>query len=275
MPGPTDEASSRRVAVHDLDGADIAWREAGAGDTILFLHGLGGSRTAWEPQLEALSAAWRCVAWDMPGYGRSRPIEPLTFDAIAAAVVRLLDLIGVERAHLCGLSFGGHHAMHTALRHPRRVASLILADTSPAFGLDGTDAGDWIRSRTDALDAGLSPGDIAERVIDSVGGPTFAGRERERTIAAFRRIPADGLRAACECLPTHDVRDRLHEIAAPTLVVQGELDRETPLAYAETLAAGIPGARLAVIPGVGHLTPAEAPDEFNALVQGFLERPER
>ena len=93
-----------------------------------------GSRTAWEPQLEALSDRWRCVAWDMPGYGGSAPISPLTFEAIADAVAELFDRLGVEAAHLCGLSFGGHHALHTALRHPSRVRSLVLANTSAAFG---------------------------------------------------------------------------------------------------------------------------------------------
>ena len=151
------------------------------------------------------------------------------------------------------------------------MRSLVLADTSPAFGLDGTDPEEWRRARTDALDAGLTPADIAEPVLRSVTGPDFGGREFDRTIASFGRISSDGLRAACACLPTHDVRDRLDRIACPTLVVQGELDEETPLAYAELLADGIAGARLEVIPAVGHYTPAEAPEAFNTLVRSFLE----
>ena len=254
----------------DVDG-DPAWREAGSGDAIVLLHGLGGSRTAWEPQLADLGARWRCIAWDMPGYGASPPVHPLTFPAIADAVVRLLDAAEVEAAHLCGLSFGGQHALHAALAHPDRVRSLVLADTSPAFGLDGTDPDQWRRARTDALDAGRTPADIADAVIRSVAGPGFTGAEFDRTVAAFGRISSDGLRAACHCLPTHDVRDRLDRITCPTLVIQGELDRETPLAYARALADGIADARLEVIAGVGHLTPAEAPERFNELVAAFVE----
>lgn len=254
----------------DVD-ADPSWRECGSGDVVVFLHGLGGTRTAWEPQLEALADRWRCVAWDMPGYGTSPAVVPLTFETIATAVVRLLDDLGADRAHLVGLSFGGQHALHTALASPERVRSLVLADTSPAFGLDGTDPDEWRRARTDALDAGLTPADIAEPVLASVTGPRFGGRELERTIASFGRISSDGLRAACACLPTHDVRDRLAEITCPTLVVQGELDQETPLAYAQMLASGIRGARLEVIPGVGHYTPAEDPVAFNRVVRTFLE----
>ena len=257
------------VRVRDVDGA-ISWREAGDGDVVLFLHGLGGSRTAWEPQIEALSERWRCVAWDMPGYGASAPVSPLTFEAIADAVAGLLDQLGTDAAHLCGLSFGGHHALHTALHHPYRVRSLVLADTSAAFGGDGTDPDEWRRLQTAPLDAGLSLADIADEVIAGITAPGFEGAERDRTAAAFARIPAAGFRAACQLLPSHDVRNRLSEIQATTLVIVGELDEETPPAYAAELDEGIQNSRLEVVPAAGHLSPAEAPDVFNRLVGQFL-----
>ena len=250
----------------------IAYCSAGTGQPVLFLHGLGGSATAWEPQLEDLSDTFRCIAWDLPGYGDSDPIVPLTFPLIADAAVRLLDELGIERSDVVGLSFGGQQALHLALAHPDRVSRLVLADTSARFGADGTDVEEWKRLRLDPLDAGMTPAEMAPTVVDAITAPGFAGRERERTIAAFSRIPADGLRAAVECLPTHDVTARLVEIAAPTLVIAGELDDETPVAYAEALAEGLPDAELRVIDGVGHLTPAEAPDEFDTLVREFLTR---
>ena len=248
----------------------IAYRAVGSGPTVLFLHGLGGSRTAWEPQLEALLDEFRCVAWDMPGYGESDPIDPLTFEAIADAAVGLLDALSVDRAHVVGLSFGGQQALHLALRHPNRVDRLVLADTSARFGADGTDPDEWMRLRLAPLDAGQIPADMAAPVIDAITAPGFTGRERNRTIDAFGRIPPDGFRAAVRCLPTHDVADRLHEIEARTLVIVGERDDETPIPYAEALAAGVPHSELLVIPGVGHLTPAEAPAAFNAAVRTFL-----
>ena len=148
----------------DMDGP-LAWRERGRGAPVVFLHGLGGSRTSWEPQLADLSAGFRCIAWDMPGYGASAPIQPLTFAGIADAVARLLDKAGVDRAHLVGESFGGMHALHAALRHPDRISRLVLANTSPAFGADGTDADAWRRARLAPLDAGHTPADIAEQVL--------------------------------------------------------------------------------------------------------------
>lgn len=237
---------------------------------MVFLHGLGGSRTAWEPQLESLSDQWRCVAWDMPGYGASSPMNPLTFEAIADAIAGLLDRLGAEAAHLCGLSFGGHHALNTALRHPSRVRSLVLVNTSAAFGGDGTDPDQWRRERTAFLDAGLTLADIAAPVIDSITAPGFEGVERDRTIAAFARVPEAGFRAACQLLTTHDVRHRLGEVTVPTLVIVGELDEETPPAYGEELHAAIASSRLEIISAVGHISPAEAPEQFNALVREFL-----
>lgn len=257
----------------DVDGSPVAWREAGPadGDLVLLLHGLGGSRTAWEPQLAALAAAGhRAVAWDMPGYGASDAVEPLTFAAIADAAVELLDVLGVGRAHLVGLSFGGQHALHVVLRHPDRVASLVLADTSAVFGADGTDRDVWIASRLAAIDAGATPADLARPVLTAIAGPGFDGTDLDAAVAAFSRIGVDGFRAAVRCLPDHDVVDRLGEITAPTLVIVGELDTETPVSYAEVLADGIAGARLVVVPDAGHLTPSESPDTFNRHLVGFL-----
>ncbi len=264
------EPSSAVATATDVD-ATLAWRERGAGDPVLFLHGLGGSRTSWEPQLDGLADAFRCIAWDMPGYGASAPSEPLTFAAIADSVVRLLDAAGVQRAHLVGESFGGMHALHTALRHPDRVARLVLANTSPAFGIDGTDPGTWQAARLAPLDAGGTPADIAEDVLTSIAGPALSDGALAMRVAGFARIPAAGLRAAVECLPAHDVRERLGAIASPALVVAGELDAETPVTYSRILADALPTAELVVLDGVGHLAVSETPRTFNGLVRRFLE----
>ncbi len=258
----------------DVDGP-LAWRERGQGDAVVFLHGLGGSRTSWAPQLEDLSATFRCIAWDMPGYGVSAPVAPLTFAAIADAVARLLDSAGVERAHLVGESFGGMHALHTALRHPDRVGRLVLANTSGAFGLDGTDPDAWRAARLAPLDAGLTSADIAEDVLTSIAGPGLSTKMLAMRTAGFARIPTAGLRAAVECLPDHNVVDRLAEICSPALVIAGELDAETPVAYARILADGLKNAELVVLDGIGHLAVSEDPEAVNQRVRAFFTRPER
>jgi len=254
----------------DADGP-IAWREAGDGpETVVFLHGLALTRTSWDRQLVSLADRFRCVAWDLPGYGASSPLPDLTFETIADAVADLIDMLGVERVHLVGLSFGGMHALRTALQHPDRVGRLVLLGSSPAFGVDGTDPDVWRRLRLDPLDRGITPAEMAPDVLTAVGGPGLVGETLDQLIASMARIPAAGLRAAIDCLPSHDVRDRLGEITAPTLVAVGELDKETPVAYSQLLSAGIPDARLEILSGLGHLTPAEAPDLVTELIRSHL-----
>ena len=267
MPAPS--VSGAAAGAVDVDGP-LAWRERGGGAPVVFLHGLGGSRTSWEPQLAGLSDAFRCIAWDMPGYGASASVVPLTFGAVADAVAELLDAAGVERAHLVGESFGGMHALHAALRHPDRVGRLVLANTSPAFGLDGTDPDAWRSARLAPLDAGLTPADIAEQVLTSVAGLALRDDVLAMRVEGFARIPAAGLRAAVECLPTHNVRERLGEIASPALVIAGELDAETPVAYSRVLADGLRDAELVILDGVGHLAVSEVPQTFNRLLRDFL-----
>lgn len=259
----------------DVDRVPISWREAGppTGDVVLFLHGLGGSRVAWDPQLRALSAlGLRCAAWDMPGYGVSpAPTGRLTFEVLVEAVVGWMNALGAASAHLVGLSLGGMVAQHVALRQPRLVRSLTLVDTSPAFGLDGsTTAEAWIEQRLQPLGAGVTPAAMAADVLRSMMAPRASDTVVGQGVAAMARVPASGLAAAVRCLVTHDVRSELHRVRVPTLVMVGELDAETPPAYSEFIAAAISGARLEVIAGAGHISNLEAPEAVNRLLGEFI-----
>ncbi|MFZ9629054.1 MAG: alpha/beta fold hydrolase [Ilumatobacteraceae bacterium] len=257
--------------VVDHEGGGFSWREAGvdrASLPILLLHGLTGSRLSWEPQLVALCADRRVAAWDLPGYGQSTPADPsLGFRGLADAVVRWCDELGAPRVHLAGLSFGGMIAQYTAVYHPDRVASLALLATSPKFGLDGTKPDEWRAARLAPLDEGQQPIDFAPRVMRAIAGPHIMPDALQGQIAAAARVPADGLRASIEVLITHDSRPLLPSITAPTIVVVGELDGETPVAYAQALADGIPGAALHVVAGAGHLLNVEAPDAVTDLLR--------
>jgi 3-oxoadipate enol-lactonase len=252
----------------------LAWREAGAGTPpAIFLHGLGGSRISWDDQLRELGDDRHCAAWDAPGYGAAAPLPgPLTFAGLADAVARLADVLGPDRPHLIGLSFGGQIAQHAALAHPGRFRSLALLSTSPAFGLDGTRPEAWRAARLAPLDAGQEPADFAEPVLRGVAGPGISEEALAGQRAAMERISAAGLRRAIDCLVTHDLRGRLGAIDLPTLVLVGADDDETPPAYARAIADEIRGARLEIVPGAGHLLNAEAPAAVNALLREHLAR---
>jgi 3-oxoadipate enol-lactonase len=261
------------TTVTDVDGERFAWREAGSGPVLVLLHGLGGSRLSWEPQLAGLADHCRVIAWDLPGYGNSLPLDgDVTFTALADAVVGLVDACGADAVHLAGISFGGMIAQYVAARHPTRVRSLSLLSTSPAFGLDGTMPDQWRAARLAPLDAGRQPADFADKVLGAIAGPHITAEAMAGQRAAMERITATALRRSIDCLVTHDSRALLPSITVPTLCMVGELDEETPMTYAFALADMIPNARLAVVPRAGHLLNAEAPEAVNLQLIEQMER---
>ncbi|MCU1361737.1 MAG: alpha/beta hydrolase [Ilumatobacteraceae bacterium] len=266
--------------ISDVMGRRLAWREAGPSNaraTVVLLHGLGGSRISWEPQLAGLSDEYRVVAWDMPGYGESAPLEgTMTFDALADAVADAVDSLVVElgdgRVHLVGISFGGMIAQYAAARHPGAVQTLTLLSTSAKFGLDGTGPDQWRAARLAPLDLGLEPVDFAERVLGGLAGPHITTEAFNGQVAAMARITGAALRRSIDCLITHDSRSLLPSIVAPTLCMVGELDDETPPAYAMGVADLVPHARLVMIEGAGHLLNVEAPDAVNDAIVDHIAR---
>ena len=259
-----------------------AWREAGpaaAVDVVVLLHGLGGSRISWEPQLAAFSAAHRVVAWDLPGYGDAPALTDerggfaLTFPALAGAVAAFIDdVVGpTPRVHLVGISFGGMIAQYAVAAHRARFATLALLATSSRFGLDGTSPAAWRAARLAPLDAGQEPVDFADAVLGHLAGPhitteAFAGQR-----AAMARITGAALRRSIDCLVTHDSRAVLPTITAPTLCLVGALDVETPPAYSQAIVDLLSHGELAVVPGAGHLLNVESPDSVNALIEDHIE----
>ncbi len=251
----------------DVDAHPVAWREAGRGPVALFLHGLGGSRPSWDPQLTGLADVRRCISWDMPGYGASAPVQPLAFHVLVEAVDALLDRLGVADVDLVGSSLGGMIALHYAAAHPGRVRSLAVLSTSPAFGFDQELGAHWRQRRLAPLDAGATPADLAEDVLRGLAGRHAPEAAIADSVTAMSRIPAAGLRAAIDCLITHDIREALPGIDVPTLVLVGDEDEETPSSYARYIAQAMPQARLTVVPHAGHLLSAERPDEVNAALR--------
>jgi 3-oxoadipate enol-lactonase len=254
----------------DVSGVSCAWREASPSPdsgTVLLLHGLGGSRLSWEPQLDGLSEQFRVVAWDLPGYGDSPPLPgATTFAALADAVRDLIDELGVEKVHLVGISFGSMIAQYAAAAHPERIASLVLLATSPKFGLDGTRPDEWRAARLAPLDAGREPADFADRVLSALAGPHISEEALAGQRVAMARITGSALRRSIDCLVTHDSGSILGSIVAPTLCMVGDLDTETPTAYAMAVADLIPGARLTIVEDAGHLLNVEAADVVNDAI---------
>jgi pimeloyl-ACP methyl ester carboxylesterase len=255
-----------RSHVIDVDASPVAWREAGSGPVAVFLHGLGGGRTAWRPQLQVLSDLRRCIAWDAPGYGESEPVPDTNFGAYARAARALIDTVSPDDpVDLVGMSFGGMIAQYATALAPDRVRSLALLCTSPKFGLDGTDPDEWRAARLAGLEEMGSPAAAAPLVLPSLVGPNGAHVLPE-AIEAMGRVPLAGLLDSLSTIASHDSRTLLPQIPTPTLVLVGELDDETPVAYAQAIVDLVPNGRLEVIPGVGHILNLEAEDAVNTAI---------
>lgn len=254
------------------------------GDPIVWIHGLAGS---WENWLENLpvfaEAGFRCIALDLPGFGESPlPRERITITGYGAIIDELLGRLGISAACIVGNSMGGFIAAELAIRFPQRVERLVLVS---AAGLSieelRNDRAQALLRRLDFL-ISASAGWFASK------SELVARRERLRraafsVVAAYpERLPAplvaENLRGsgkpgyvpAIEALTTYPIRDRLPEIACPTLIVWGARDRLVPVSDAYEFARLIPDARKVVYADTGHVAMLERPTAFNALLRAFL-----
>ena len=276
-----------------------AFTTLGAGPVILMLHGIGGGHRAFAPQVETFaSLGYRAVAWDMPGYGHSAPIDPYTFKGLAQSCITLIESLlgssderrraapsregslGGQRSTqsgerggviLLGHSMGAMVAQEVVARRPELVNRLILCGTSPSFGKpDGDWQRDFIAQRTAPLDAGQTMAQLAEVLVPQMIGPGSLPEGVALATHCMAGVNPPTYRKALEALVTFDRRAALALIQVPTLLVAGEFDNNAPPAVMQKMAARIAGSRYAELPGIGHLMNLEAPDEFDALVLGFL-----
>jgi 3-oxoadipate enol-lactonase len=250
----------------------IALGVAGNGPLAVFLHGVGGNRTHWDDQLAAFAPEFTACAWDARGYGDSDDYAgPLAFGDFAADLGRVLDCLGAERGHLVGLSLGGRIARDFCLRHPARVATLVLCNTLAGFDdlpPDGVDA--FLRARREPLEAGKRLGELAPGLARGIVGRSAVPGAYERLVASLGAVRPHVYLKTLEASVREDRGAPVERIAVPTLVVTGDEDAVYPPATAERLAGRIPGARLAVIRGAGHVSNLDQPERFNAAVLAFL-----
>ena len=245
--------------------------EKGAGETVLFLHGVGGGAHSWDHQIDSFSTKYRAAAWDMPGYGKSPLSGGMTFPQLADALLALLDSQGWTKVHLVGHSMGGMVAQEFAVAHQDRLYSLTLSATSPAFGNpDGDFQKKFVATRLAPLAAGKTMADLAVELVDTMMSESADPDGRRLAEACMAEVPADTYRAAVECIVTFEQRSNLPNIRVPTLALAGEDDTNAPAAMMEKMAAKIPGCRCICLPKLGHLANLEDPAAYDAALGEFL-----
>jgi 3-oxoadipate enol-lactonase len=252
-----------------------AFMALGAGPTVLMLHGMGGGHLSFAPQVETLaSSGYRAVAWDMPGYGRSAPIEPYNFKGLAQSCIALIEALKCGDVVLVGHSMGGMVAQEVMARRPELVSKLVLCGTSPSFGkADGQWQREFIAQRTAPLDAGKSMAELAEVLVPQIVGPGSLPEGVRLATHCMSLVPASTYRRALEALVTFDRRANLPRIQVPTLVVAGEHDPNAPPSMMKKMADAIARSTYLEMRGIGHLQNLEAPDEFDGLLLNFLALP--
>jgi pimeloyl-ACP methyl ester carboxylesterase len=255
----------------EVAGLEIAYERVGSGPALVLLHGfVADGPTTWGPQLDGLSDAFTVVAWDAPGAGRSSdPPEDLGLAGYAECLDGFLRGLGLTSAPLVGLSFGGILALGLQRRRAARSSGLVLAGAYAGWaGSLGAEAAEE-RLRTCLALAEATPDAFAAALLPmmfaSEAGPEGAEAFRD----AVRRFRPRGFRAMARA-SAEDARDVLPSIDVPTLLLYGERDRRAPTSVGESLRVGIPGSRLVVLPGAGHVCNLEDPAAFNAAVRDFL-----
>ncbi|MFE2632965.1 4-carboxymuconolactone decarboxylase [Streptomyces sp. NPDC059374] len=224
---------------------------------------LGTTWHMWDRQVPELTQQWRVFRFDLPGHGGA-PAHPAgSVTDLAERLLATLDGLGVQRFGYAGCALGGAVGIELALRHPERVASLALIAASPRFG-----TADEFRQRGVIVRSnGLDP--IARTSPDRWFTSGFAAAQpaiTEWAVQMVRTTDPGCYIAACEALASFDVRPQLAGVTVPTLVLVGSDDQVTGPAEARTLVAGIPDARLAVVPGASHLVPVEQPAAVTDLL---------
>jgi pimeloyl-ACP methyl ester carboxylesterase len=262
------------------DGRRLAYDEvspANPQDTrgaILLLTGLGSKRLGWERQMEAFGREYRTIAIDHRDTGDSDEASvPYTIADLAGDASALLSTLGIARAHVVGISLGGFVALELAVRHPQQVEKLVLVSTS-AGGPTHVQPNPEIAMLL-APDPNMEIGQRAIRNYSNIMAADYVRAHPEELariaeVARYRPMSAGGYMRQLQAALAHDVAGELTRVAAPTLVIHGDLDPLVPPPNGANLAARIPGARHLVYPGVGHIPIIERADQFNRDVLAFL-----
>lgn len=267
------------VKVGDVN---IYYEVHGKGEALVLINGFSFSSGVWFRQVPAFSREYRVVIFDNRGSGQSdKPDVPYTMEMMAGDVAGLLEVIGIEAAHIFGISMGGMIAQHFALLYPKRITSLILGATHcggphsiptdaevTAFLLD-----------TERMQR-LTLEEAARETLSFSVSQEFIKKNPgliQQYIAKIVEHPAPphGYMRQAQAIMGHDTYERLPEIKVPTLVIAGHADRIVPVENSRLLASRIPNAELVILKGSGHSFYMEAGDNAHKTILDFLRRHRR
>jgi 3-oxoadipate enol-lactonase len=252
-----------------IKGLSVHYRVEGPAGAppLLLIHSLGTTMEMWAPQAAALAGKFRVISYDLRGHGLSEATDgPYTLELLAGDALGLLDHLGLERAHVAGVSLGGMIGQTLGIQAGGRIRSLVLGDTASLIGPKSN----WdSRAATIRADGMAS---IVDAVLSRWFTPGFIQAEPQIARgfgAMLLRMPAEAYISAASAVRDGDTTADLGRIACPTLVLVGDQDVSTPPSAAEALKAGIPGAKLVVIENAAHIPTVERPDAVTSAMISF------
>jgi len=262
------------------DGARLYYEEAGSGTPILFVHEFGGDWRSWEPQMRYFTRRYRCITYSARGYPPSDvPEDPARYSQQIAVddMADVLDGLGLERAHVVGLSMGGFATLHFGLRHPQRALSLVVAgagygaekqyeDYFRQVSLAVADQFEAQGAQEYAKTYSQAASRIVFQVKDPRGWQEFAAQLGEHS-SLGSALTMRGVQARRPSI--YDLEDELKRMRVPTLVVVGDEDDHC-LQPGIFLKKTVPASGLLVLPRTGHTLNIEEPALFNQFVSDFL-----
>ncbi len=262
------------------DGVKLYYEETGSGTPVIFVHEFAGDQRSWEPQVRHFGQRYRAIAYNARGYPPSDVPEAISFysqNRAADDIAAVLDHLGIDRAHVVGLSMGGFATLHFGFRHPARALSLTVAGCG--YGAEPSQR-EQFRAEVETIAAFIKSQGMAAFADKYAYGPTRVQLENKdpRGFAEFKRLRAwhSATGAANTMLgcqrerpSLYDLVDQMKALTVPTLVLMGDEDWPC-LTPGILMKQNIPSAALAVMPNCGHGINVEEPDEFNSIVGDFL-----
>ena len=253
-------------------GGEIHYEEAGRGECLIFVSGLGGVGRYWQPQVPAFAECFRVITYDQRGTGGSdRTQREFSLDQMALELAGLMDALEIPRAHIVGLSTGGAIGQTLAIEQPQRVNRLVMCST-------WTHCDPWFRRLFEARRVMyLTAGNDLHAMFHPLWlyPPDYVNAhdaeiDAERRRSAESSPPVEVSVGRIDALMKFDRRADLGRIKAPTLIIASDNDYITPCYYAKNLVQSIPGAKLEIVQGGGHSISKTRPEIFNRLVLRFL-----
>ena len=251
--------------------AGVEYIEAGRGEPIVFLHGIGGGAASFELQLTQLTN-YRCIAWNMPGYGASvADTRPPSFEALSDSLATFITSLGLNRVHLVGQSIGGMLALEHAVRRQDQVATFTMIGATPSFGgRDESFKHAFLKARLAPLEAGKSMAQIAAHTAPLLVGPDATKQCIQSIETILAQVSEKTWRGILECLVTFNRRDDLANVMQPCCLIAGSDDQNSPARTIQKMAEKMTNAQFHLVDGAGHMVNQEAPALTNNILKKFL-----